>query len=348
MRGGGVLVAIKKQFQSRPLITMNRNTKTIQTVWVKLKLYGQEISLCACYFPPYVHPNTLKEFVDETCNHHELSNNNIIFIGDFNIKEYIDPLQENSNRMTEIKKLNNFFNLEQFNEIQNKNSRILDLCLTNICRYKISKNKIPTIKIERTTGLTPPVGHHPPLDIAISLCIDNTSCIQSDNKAETEKSRNYNKADYISIKNELNNTNWNNLLQINKIENITDELMDIFYKELNKILDKHVPKTRLKKNNFPIWWTYDTKKIYKQKERLRKIKNKSNNQKNKYQHLRKQCKKDIKTNYVSYIEEMSKNIKNDSKKFWKYYKKYTYKCMSGWRQGAKVEFTNVHKNILRN
>uniref|UniRef100_A0A8D8THS9 Endonuclease/exonuclease/phosphatase domain-containing protein n=1 Tax=Cacopsylla melanoneura TaxID=428564 RepID=A0A8D8THS9_9HEMI len=292
MKGGGILIAIKKNIQSKPLIALNIHNETTETLWVQCKIYGQNLNLCACYFPPSVHPNTLKEFVDDTYGQYELLNDNIMFIGDFNIKEFLDPQQENSNRMIEMKKLTNFFNLEQYNDIKNKNSVILDLCLTNLCQYKISKNKTPEIKIERNPGLVPPVGHHPPLCITLNLYSNHENNTSNNKDNPSQRKLNYNKADYLKISNELEDVDWYSLLVDDKSpEKQTDEIIEIFYNEINKIINKHVPMTQLKKNTFPVWWTHNTKKLYKQKERLRKIKHKSNQQKNKYQHLRKQCKK---------------------------------------------------------
>lgn len=70
---------------------------------------------------------------------------------------------------------------------------------------------------------------------------------------------------------------------------------------------------------FPKWWTNKTKKIYKSKERLRKKKNKTHQQTNKYKELRKICKKEIKKNYEEYIANITQEFKTEGKKFWDFY-----------------------------
>uniref|UniRef100_A0A8D8QFL3 Endonuclease/exonuclease/phosphatase domain-containing protein n=1 Tax=Cacopsylla melanoneura TaxID=428564 RepID=A0A8D8QFL3_9HEMI len=314
-RGGGILFAIKKTIQSNPIPHMNIHTPNLETLWVKCKIFNQEIYFCVCYFPPPVKTNTLKTFIEQTCSQNNLINANLMFIGDFNLKEYGHPDQDNSTRITELNKLTNFFNLESYNQIKNKNSRTLDLCLTNLSQNKLSKNKITNIQIEKGQGLVPPVSDHPPLSITISL---KSTPTPNTNKEPNKTNLNYNRAEFFKIKEEIKQINWYNLLECE--EKSTDEKLELFYNKINEITNKYVPKSKNKKIKFPIWWTFNTQKLFKQKERLRKIKNKSNKQKDKYQKLRKDCKKKIREDYSKYLEDMSQNIKKDSTQFWKYYK----------------------------
>lgn len=296
-RGGGLIFAIKKSFQAAPLTHLNKRTNTTETLWVKCKIYGQDLTFCICYLPPPVSHDTLKSFVEETCELNDLTQSKIMFLGDFNIPEFGDTQYDNNDQIIELNKLINFYNLKSYNTVKNKNLRTLDLCLSNFAEYKISKNKTAEIEIEKSDGLVRPDRHHPPLLISIHLQT-YTSQQTNNNDKDQKKKYNFNRANFQSISLDLEQINWYNLMET-KNQKTSNEKLQIFYTEIEKLLEKHVPTFSSKniKEKFPTWWTYETVKLYKKKERLRKIKNKSNKQKHTYQHLRKFCKQQIKNDY---------------------------------------------------
>ncbi|KAL1448108.1 hypothetical protein WDU94_013874 [Cyamophila willieti] len=106
-----------------------------------------------------------------------------------------------------------------------------------------------------------------------------------------------------------------------------NEALEQLYRTLYKAINKHVKiyKNRkpgnIKKKKFPVWWKQETYKLYKRKERIRKIKQKSNKQAQEYNHLRKQCKKLIREDFKTYIQNITDDIKKGkSKSFWNYTK----------------------------
>ncbi|XP_026680995.1 uncharacterized protein LOC113468363 [Diaphorina citri] len=102
-----------------------------------------------------------------------------------------------------------------------------------------------------------------------------------------------------------------------------EECMLFFYKMCNQAFEKSTPKFTPKQTSrkFPMWWAKNTIKMYKRKERLRKIKNRSSKINTEYILLRKKCKTQIKTDYLDYIKQITHEMKRgNSKPFWSYTK----------------------------
>uniref|UniRef100_A0A8D8XVC7 Endonuclease/exonuclease/phosphatase domain-containing protein n=1 Tax=Cacopsylla melanoneura TaxID=428564 RepID=A0A8D8XVC7_9HEMI len=299
---------------------MNVCNIDLECLWFRCSLYGQELILCACYFPPPVKPDTINNFVESITANVDLYNSRLMFIGDFNIKEYIDP-NTDTDRKAHINRLINYFNLESLNTILNKNNRTLDLCLSNFAQYNVTRNKCADIVVEKGQGLVKPVGHHPPLIINIELKRIPTYDSTQSSDIALNKSYNFKRANFSGLCNELQAINWQEVLNMSDLTNCNAK-HTLFYNRIKNAIDKHVPtfSNVIKKQKFPLWWTHELKKLYKKKERLRKIKQKTAKQLNKYFELRKLCKKQIKINYEKYIESLERDLKENSSLFWNYFK----------------------------
>ncbi|KAL1448441.1 hypothetical protein WDU94_000614 [Cyamophila willieti] len=120
-----------------------------------------------------------------------------------------------------------------------------------------------------------------------------------------------------AVKNEIHGIDWSNL----ETETDTNKKVIIFYEKLNKAFENCVPKISINKkaHKFPKWWNYCTIKMFKKKERLRKIKRKSASQLIEYAKLRKLIKKEIKQDYNLYVDRITNKIKINSKEFWNFY-----------------------------
>lgn len=291
----------------------------MHTLWTGFNL----VCVCVCYFPPPVKHETLKDFVQNISQQNDFYNKRIMFLGDFNLPEYGDPNVSQSNALTNIDQLIHLFNLESINNVQNKNERTLDLCLTtsNFAQYNVTRKKCVDICVERAQGLLKPDRHQPLLVIGIALHNVYNSFPSEPKQGTTEQNFNYKKADFNGIRLELENLNWQDIFNSTEFPDPNAEL-SVFLDVTKAILNKHIPlfPSEKRKPKFPSWWHYETKKLFKSKERLRKIKHRSNKQENKYLHLRKLCKKQIKNDYNTYIENTTKNLKSDSSLSWKYFK----------------------------
>lgn len=321
-RGGGLIFAAKKEINVTPITQMeNSCTEPLETMWLRCNLFGQDLICCICYFQPSVKLETMKKFVDRACTQNDFFNCRILFLGDFNIPEFENSNLSDTQRLTHMNRLVNMYNLESLNNIKNHKSRTLDLCLTNFAQYNISRNKHAKINLEKGQGLVKPVKDHPPLLINIEIQSNQNSSASNDSINVTKKVYNFKQADYTALGLDLDSVNWQEVL--NTYDNTDcNKKLDTFYCTLKGLLDKHVPcfdKPR-KKIKFPVWWTYETKKMFKKKERLRKVQQRSQQQQNKYFQLRKLCKKQIKSDHKKYIDNISNSLKQDSTLFWKYIK----------------------------
>lgn len=322
-RGGGLLFSCKRDYKATPLRNLNICTRENEIMWIKCQIYGQELLFCICYFPPPVSNETVKSFVSNICSDTNLLGKNIMIIGDFNIPEFDDNTNINGNtQVYEIHKLMNTLNLESFNKIKNSNSRTLDLCLTNISKQFSIRRKKTNVNIEKADeGLVKADRHHPPLVINVELQNARNNITNSKNTDIGENNKfNFTNANFTLINTMLAKIQWSDVINLDSKD--CNQNLDQFYQKIFEILEQHVPKYKNThtKYKYPIWWTHDTKMKFKSKERLRKQKNKSTNQQNKYKQLRKLCKSQIKINYQNYVQKMSQNIKKDSSQFWKFYK----------------------------
>lgn len=111
-------------------------------------------------------------------------------------------------------------------------------------------------------------------------------------------------------------TNWEEYFAIQDPNQSLLEFYNIIFSVFEKILPiKRYGSNNIRKRIFPIWWDQDTKNIFLRKEKARKQKN------NNYNELRKTCKKQIKTNYKTFLHELQNKLRTDSKKeFWNFIK----------------------------
>ncbi|KAI5728582.1 hypothetical protein M8J77_018204 [Diaphorina citri] len=235
---------------------------------------------------------------------------------DQNAENNLSPESQARGALLHLHRVINFYDLDSLNTIKNYKGRTLDLCLTNFNLNKVSRKKSAKCYIEEADGLVKIDRNHPPLILCIdthktmdNLCDSKTRSISSDMPF------NFNKTNLHILNEKLSSINWDNLYSAS----CPDEKMKCFYVELKKafLLSTPLLNNDPKKEKFPIWWHKNTIKIFKRKERLRKIRNKSVKQKKEYNDLRKQCKTDIKKDYQTYINKVAFLVKRgNSKPFW--------------------------------
>lgn len=323
--GGGIVLAVKKEFPILPMTHWNKFSQGEETLWAKCTLYGQEVYIALSYFPSPVKPKTLQVFSETLCNRVELAQKRLILLGDYNIPEYqidtegVSNQIHQSNRIFYINRLMSFYELKSFNHIKNKFGRTLDLYLSNFDNFQISRNKISHTRITLEDGLVKPVDHHPPLSINIEVI--NIGDINNSNNTSLEQEPRlfFKKTDFHKLKTELGKKNWDTLEQKTNV----NDCLSYFYQELNHIFDLCVPKfsPKNKKKKFPFWWDKKSIKMFKKKERLRKMKNLSAKQEIELKNLKKSCKTKTKQDYLEHIKQISHEIKKgNSKPFWQFTK----------------------------
>lgn len=129
---------------------------------------------------------------------------------------------------------------------------------------------------------------------------------------------NFFKADYVSIHKYLDSLNWESLLG----ERSVDEMVDVFSDILRDVMQKFVPKCKLKSTKYPVWYSTSLIRMLKIKNRIRyrykMYKNPLDEIEFKY--MRDSCKKMAKECYDNYIKSVESNIKDNVKSFWSFIK----------------------------
>ena len=151
---------------------------------------------------------------------------------------------------------------------------------------------------------------------AVNFSIDIRGAVKR-LKPIKRSARNYTKANWENINDELANVNWTQNIDNTDIDTAWLNFRNI----LNKICDRHIPNVTIKNNtNYP-WYDAEVHKINRKKERLRSRYKLSQNPEHykKYSQARKQLKNTIKDKMRSKLFDNS-NPRVLTKKFWSYVK----------------------------
>jgi len=189
-RGGGVLVAIKKNFNSTLL---NIDTLNVEQVFVKVIVGDLLIIFCAVYLPPnsdlqlYLNHLSALKSIDSS-----FPNCKLIICGDYNIpslswvsdKHGFKCVNFLSSQVgSSLIESCSLLNLYQFNSIINAHGDILDLVFSNLLENSINLHDDPFVPIDPC---------HPPIQINVRLPISQP-ILKNDRTIF-----NYKKGDYIN------------------------------------------------------------------------------------------------------------------------------------------------------
>ncbi|CAH0729654.1 unnamed protein product, partial [Brenthis ino] len=253
-RGGGVLIAARRELRARPRPEW-RSGPAAEELWVTLELdtatttavgaarpsrpaprpcraaASSNLHVACCYFPHgNNHSESLQNFYDNTFD--ILPNNlndNFLILGDFNISNaswdsFNDSTQSfklstNSDGLAgDLCDFMNLSNFRQYNGCVNSNGRVLDLVLSSD-KCTVSNT---------TTPLTPEDAHHKSLDITLNL--QTHAFIQN---VKTRLKLIYHAADFKAIGTEISRVNWiADLATLN-----TEESVSYFYNILQNLID---------------------------------------------------------------------------------------------------------------
>lgn len=310
--GGGALIAIKRNISA----TRVRNWESevpFDNVWLKInKTDSKKIFINCIYINHETNFDRLNLYLtqlQDIMNTRE-PDAQFFIIGDFNLSciewfyqtNQCIAINYQGRLADELLNTITLTNTKQINSIKNDFNRILDLTLTNIDGLNVKKIK----------GIVKEDPYHPALAIHLS-----TKNIQFMRSTKANK-LNFFKADYTSIKNELNLTNWEN-----EFEGLnTNEATNKFYLIIRKIIAKHTPIIKPKSDSFPRWFSRELIELVKQKEIYFKLKKATNSQiyKQLYFDKRKEVKRLKKKNLREYQVHIESLIKTNPKCFFAYTK----------------------------
>jgi hypothetical protein len=194
-RGGGVLIAIKKQFKA---VRVQSWESACEDIWLLIdindtRLPPKQIALCCVYIPPPPKLDMLKTFLN-SCNLVRETVDETVIVGDLNLSfinwtrdsvtNGLVPENYECNLGFALVDYMNLNDITQRNHVLNANNRILDLVLTNIPDVSVVK---PDDLLSRLDS------HHPQLQITfdLSLVCNLQKTFRNDH--------NFYKADYDNI-----------------------------------------------------------------------------------------------------------------------------------------------------
>ncbi len=304
-RGGGVLTAIHTSIKSKRREDLNSNNPlhneilVVEVKFPKLK----KIALINMYRPP----NDL----DLACvsNLYTCLNKirtagftNICLMGDLNLPNIntVSGLPTNNNNNSEL-----FYNIFQEFGLTHKihapthnSGNTLDFILTTF------PDKFKKINTE----ISPIESDHLMINFTINI----------EHKLPNLPPRqvfNYKKAKWSDLKSDITNSNLEHfILECDDV----NQACTYWTNTVTNLLNKHIPKIKIKNSNTPPWIDSEVINISKRKETARRRANKLNTDQSwtKYNKIRNKLKSLTKSKYLNYINDISTSLFNNSKRFW--------------------------------
>jgi hypothetical protein len=308
-RGGGVPLAVRSTLSVK-LMDVDLafdNLPEIDFICVKVHNVNSTIYICLVYIPPGLTLHRYHEFSYAFLSLRFLHGSKIIFLGDFNVTEYItflnlDQLRGNA---VPIFHILSELSIQQHNSITNDNDGLLDLVLSNL-HCSVTRGE---------EGLVPQDPHHPCLLVSIDVRIKIRKFIYGVDDGDNFNVR---AIDMEMVRNELLLIDWSFLESYEDV----DFACHGFYNKLFELFDLIVPKKRKSRHNYPPWFSYELIKKIKLKHRIFKKFRVSGKlcDLEKYRMLRRDIKGDIKRQYDQYVAKAEADIKRDPNKFWQFVK----------------------------
>uniref|UniRef100_A0A1Y1M7D6 Uncharacterized protein n=1 Tax=Photinus pyralis TaxID=7054 RepID=A0A1Y1M7D6_PHOPY len=326
--GGGVLIAIDKRWHAEAI-----NFEFVEALLIKVGSSPKyRMHICVVYFRPNTKINAYNDFYNLFDTLPDCIKNNLLVIGDFNLKICGSgyKLLTGDNLCIQLHNFINLNNLQSRNNILNSYGKTLDLVLTNIAELSVSCAHPSDLLV----GLD---HYHPALLLYGDLIIPL-------NRTQLLPDRMYNfaKADFLSIYYALRYTDWSNL----SVAVDVNDSVNVFYDLLYKILDKFCPKKRVRSgSSYPVWFSTNIvasirlkHKLHKKYKRLRSLNDPcASDSYVQFCNLRSSVKKDISSAYRQYLIGIENEIGRDPNRFWSYVKH----CRRQTSQVYEVEFNGV-------
>lgn len=303
-RGGGVLLAFRNYIsvQNIDVSDVSNNFPMIDMLSCRCKVNNVVFYIILVYIPPSLNTTTFKQFF-EVLEHVELFwNKNVIFLGDFNVRNFKNR-EQGDFRIEPIYAFLNCFHFRQYNNVLNTDNKLLDLVIANI-KCEITRD---------TTPFVPEDQYHPALSITadISFQKKNTFTPNTNNI-----SFNFRKADFPGLYDAILSIDWTFLEDINNV----NDVVDLFYLKLYEKFETFVPKRKIFKHIYPTWYTHEIIKNVKLKAKfLRKYKATSNPEDQKeFKRLRILVKQQIGIAYNNFLIRAQTELPQNTAQFWSF------------------------------
>jgi exonuclease III len=303
-RGGGVALYISNDLNFKIRHDLNlKNSDEYESVFVEIESHPKNTIVGVIYRPPDRSPQSFIHNLSNTVN---LINNEKLpsFIcGDFNINLLkISTHQESNDFLNIMYEANYYPTITKPTRLTTRTSSLIDNIFSNILNNKLT----PGILFNDITD-------HFPVFYFVNK--DKHSETKNKSKNNYYTKRKITNITMTSFENELNQTNWNEVLN----NSSADDSYDVFINKFTNLYDKHFPKVRKKinkrKENKP-WISAGIIKSIKTRNKLyiKFIKNPTELNKSNYVKYRNKLtnliKVSCKTYYSSKFNEYKSNIKH--------------------------------------
>jgi len=310
LRGGGVLIGIRKDFSSKLITVPDIN---VEHLFVEFSSGASRFLTCCVYFPP-LSPSLLYERFMSNVESviQQYPNHTFVISGDFNLPEI--SWSNDSNGLTytyssslrapcvpEIFAFNGFF---QKNSVFNTQGSILDLVFSNSDSVIVNESLEPFV---------PSDFYHPPLNLSIPEVFSST-------KFRTSHSfHNFRKANFNQIISFLSSFDWFSTLSNLDLNAATYTFTDAIH---NSIL-RFVPKSRFYESSFPARVSKELKDLVYRKNKAHAL-FKSSHDPSHYRAfslLRAEYKYKSKKCFREFVEHTETHLSNEPNKFWDFVRK---------------------------
>lgn len=320
--GGGVLIAVRRDLTIIPQPTFHSSAEDLWlTLLLKQPITKHHINLhiCAIYLckegQGFTFSQQLSNFLNNLCKVVMCSpSDKYLIAGDFNLSNIswtpgsVGNLSlEPTNFTTDDENLLvddlNTLGFLQFNSVQNLYGRTLDLILSNDDIRVTDCSADPLVPIDL---------HHGALTIDLQFA-DYVPLTGAPYLKYL-----FNKGNYDKINTELSQVDWQSALMSKPLE----AAIDNFYAIFSSLRDKFIPRKRVTKGRFPIWFSPALKKALKEKykylSKFRTYGNRADEQS--FKILRDRCKAMEKQSYRDYINSVEMSLRENPKAFWSFIK----------------------------
>ncbi|CAG2220486.1 unnamed protein product [Mytilus edulis] len=213
--GGGVTIYIKNSLHF--IIRNDISVSNLELLWVEVRNCSNEKFLVGVLYRPPNSNSNIWDLFSESVDKALDCNLPIFLCGDFNC----DMMSNSSNS---FKKLLNRLNLEnvvwESTNFTTQTGTCIDLCVTN------RKNLIKSV-----TVLTPICSSHSPVSVEISFKTFKQHSFK-------RQIRDFKRADYEGLKNQLNDTDWDDV--VFNSNNINDVYMN-FVRTFESTVNRYIP-----------------------------------------------------------------------------------------------------------
>lgn len=314
LRGGGVLIGVRKDITSRQITVSEMN---VEHIFVELSIGSSKFVVGGVYIPPLSSSIIYESHLNsiEYLNNH-YPGHTFIICGDYNIPEVSWDNDDNgltyfftsSSRASCVPEAFSSLNFYQNNNIINCSNSILDLVFCNNKFLTIEKSLEPAVPIDP---------YHPALNISLPASLPMSHCNRD------HIFFNFRKANYDKLRSFFDSFDWcSTFLHCN-----TDSAFNILYDALHHSVLEFVPKCTFRESTYPPWFTKELKHILlsKKQAHTRFKSSKSITDYKEFSILRAKFKYQSKKAYRGYTEQVETSLKSNPSEFWRYVKNNRFK-----------------------